>query len=153
MSTDLLFRGVNAGQHRHGKCLHPKQVGSFTYGSRYGEAAHGTGWTYGTTTANAVVKHQLKQEGFPTAGISTTPVYERAVFYATGGGRHPVGYIYKIDRGLLPMHDVAEYVVSHYTVAASVPQDSEVILVAGDGGELPSAIVIEIVEVICAPSV
>jgi hypothetical protein len=60
--------------------------------------------------------------------VSTTPIWRRAVFYATRGFTWPAGYVYKIDRARLCENGVAEYIVSEYTNTPSVPEDEEVIL-------------------------
>jgi hypothetical protein len=148
----VLFRGVNATLHRLGLTLQPKRLGPFTYPRAYGEATYGDGGTYGTSEANAVVRHQLDQRGFPTSGISTTPVYDRAVFYATTGRSDAAGFVYTIDRDSLSQYGVKEYIVSDYAVRPSVPADEEVILVAADGGFLPQGVVLRVEEVRATPS-
>lgn len=147
MNENFLFRGVNSQLHECGKGLRPKSTNSFSYGAQYGEATYGTGWTYGDTEANAVLKHQLNQAGFPTSGISTTPIYDRAAFYATAGGQHQTGYVYKINRHALGGHGVREFIVNDFTTAASVPEDHEVILVVSSGGGLPDAVVTETIKI------
>ena len=92
---------------------------------------------------NAVLRHQIDPKaGYPTAGVSTTPRYERAAYYATHGHSGQEGYVLKIDRELLAPHKVREYRVSDVVPRPSVPQDDEYILVATDGGALPKAIVV-----------
>ena len=147
MDPEFLFRGVSSQLHDSGRGLQPKSTGSFSYGARYGEATYGSGWTYGNTKANAVLKHQLNQAGFPTSGISTTPIYDRAAFYAIAGGRHQEGYVYKINRTALADHGVEEFVVADFTPAPSVPEDQEVILVVSSGGGLPGAVVAELIKI------
>ena len=138
---------MNSELHRLGKALEPKAIGPFAYSARYGEASYGT-WAYGDTETNAVLRHQLRQEGFPTSGISTTPIYERAVFYATARGANGIGYVYKVDRQSLAHHGIREFVVSEFTDAPSVPEDEEVILVGGSGKPLPDDIVSGVVKVV-----
>lgn len=140
-----LYRGVShAHAERCGGRLLPKELGAiFEYGFKWGEVTWG-GADWGTTDRNAVVRHQLRQEGFPTSGISTTPSLERAAFYATAGGRYEKGLTYEIDRELLLAHGVREYVVVEYVPIPSVPEDAEVILVAHDKGPLPEGIVVRV---------
>src|SRR5262245_5859066 len=148
MAITFLFRGVNSSIYDSGKGLDPKRNDPFLHGAEYGEATYWNGWTYGETEVNAVIKHQRHQKGFPTSGISTTPIYERAVFYALGGGKHKVGYVYRIDRDSLADHCVQEFIVSDFTDAPSVPEDQEVVLLAENGGSLPKALVIETIHVV-----
>ncbi len=126
----------------------PKKLEPFTYTFHWGERGlkYGSGAGYGSSQTNAVIRHQLNQEGFPTSGVSTTPLLERARFYATGGGNN-TGYVYKIDRSILQLHDVKEFVVSNFAAYPSVPEDQEVILVAPDFGILPEAIVVDVFDV------
>ena len=53
----------------------------------------------------------------------------------------------RIDRVLLGDHGVREYVVRQLVTEPSVPEDDEVILVAAGGGELPGAVVVEVIEI------
>jgi hypothetical protein len=97
------------------------------------------------------LKHQLNQAGFPTSGISTTPIYDRAAFYALAGGQHQTGYVYKINRQALASHGVREFVVNEITTKPSVPEDQEVILVVPSGGGLPDALVEETIKIDVSP--
>jgi hypothetical protein len=94
-----------------------------------------------------VIRHQLGQAGFPTSGVSATPHFERTRFYATNGGLHDSGNVYKIDRELLTVNGVYEFIISEYATDPSVPEDDEVILVASDYRELPAGIVVEVISV------
>jgi len=144
-----LYRGVSDSIHRknNGRLV-PKKIEPFRYGFHWGEEGltWGSGATWGSSERNAVIRHQLNQEGFPTSGISTTPHFERAQFYATHGGKR-AGYVYKIDRSLLDVHDVQEFIVSEFAKRSSVPEDDEVILVASDFGPLPEEIVVDVIPV------
>lgn len=146
---NYLYRGVSASMHRNnGGRLVPKKLESFTYAFHWGEpgAKYGSGIKYGTSETNAVIRHQLNQEGFPTSGISTTPLFDRAQHYALGEGGL-VGYVYKIDRSILHRYGVREFTVENFAKFPSVPEDQEVILVSSDFGELPPEIVIEIIAI------
>ena len=132
----------------NGGRLVPKKLESLTYAFHWGEPGtkYGSGIKYGSSETNAVIRHQLNQEGFPTSGISTTPLFERAKRYAISKDT-PRGYIYKIDRSLLQQYGVREFPVANFAKFPSVPEDQEVILVSSDFGELPPEIVIEVIEV------
>jgi hypothetical protein len=132
----------------HAGLLVPKVQGPFTYGFHWDEAGFtfDSGATWDSSTANAVIRHQLNQEGFPTSGISTTPHVSRACTYARAKDGRSVGYIYKIDRRLLKQHDVQEFVVSDFC-APSVPEDDEVILITNSGVALAPALVVEVIPV------
>ena len=148
MDSRFLYRGVSRNQYNRDGGLRPKSVGSFSYVFRAdGSIRAGEGAVAGKTESNAVLRHQLRQEGFPTAGISTTPLVERAAYYATKGHSGQVGRVVKIDRTLLPTLGIREYIVREWVENPAIPLDDEVILVVPDGGALPPEVVIEIVDV------
>lgn len=153
-----LYRGVaRAGNRDIVDGLRPKKTGAFTYVFHAGEVVDSTsgrvlrvgeGAVAGESDVNAVLRHQIDPEaGRPTAGVSTTPTYERAKYYATHGYSSQEGYVLKIDRKLLAPHGVDEYRVSDVVPQPSVPQDDEYILVATNEGALPKAIVVDRFEV------
>lgn len=139
-----LYRGVSKSLHKKldGQLV-PKTTSPFRYTFHLDEGFHlDSGVTLDASEANAVIRHQLEQAGFPTSGVSTTPHFDRAHFYATS--RDGDGLVYQIDRTLLQRHAVREYVVAQYTPYPSVPEDDEVILVASDNGPVPHDIVVRI---------
>lgn len=144
----ILYRGVSTSLHqKNGGKLLPKSIEAFKYQSHYGEFNYGIGVRYGLSEDNAVIRHQHGQSGFPTSGISTTPHLERAIYYATSGGKEATGYVYKINRTILVSHGIREFIVADFTVEPSIPEDDEVILVAPDFGTLSDAVIIEIISV------
>ena len=143
-----LYRGVSSDLFEKTKGeLVPKSTEAFLRSFKYGELGfkYGSGAKYGSSPANAVLKHQYNQQGFPTSGVSTTPYLERAKFYATSGDKNVPGYIYKIDRGLLDENRVTEYIVDQIVSNPSIPEDEELILVAFDYGTLPDEIIVEVI--------
>ena len=142
----FLYRGVNEEIHNRGEGLKPHGCSFLTLGG-WQEASHrgwsGSGWD--TDKNSAVLNHQ---RGVPTAGVSTTPFFDRATFYATHNGKYKKGFIYKIDRTLLQKFFITEYVVSKFINNPEIPQDGEVILVdEGEYASLPQGIVIETFEI------
>ncbi len=130
----------------NGKLI-PKSIGPFHYTFHFDEegAKFDSGITFDSSAANAVIRHQIN--GFPTAGISTTPHFLRAKHYATSGGVG-LGRVFKIDRSLLNKYGVKEFVVTHYATWPCVPEDDEIILVAANYGALPDGIVVETIPVV-----
>ena len=147
--TRYLYRGANLDLHRRtGGKLKPKAEGeAFKRPVYYREAHYGDGSVYGESERNAVIMHQRNSSKYRTAGVSTTPIYENAVRYATHDGKHESGYVYKIDATLLEAHGVTAYPVDQNAVKPQIPEDQEVILVARDFGELPDEIIVEVIEV------
>jgi len=91
----------------------------------------------------AIRQHQWQQSGFPTSGISTTPHFERAKFYAQDG------VIVKIDRQLFGKYSIKEYVVKEYLEKfpedIAAPEDDEIILVKEDDGPFPKEVIKEVI--------
>ena len=145
-----LFRGLNACLYRGtGGALIPKRCGPFEYCFKAdGTIAPDGSATAGPSERNAVLRHELGQEAFGSPGISTTPIFERARFYALAGGVNDRGFVFQIDRGLFDQHGVWEYAVASWIPYPSAPEDEEVILVAADYGRLPPEIVVDVIEVV-----
>ncbi|MDZ4202499.1 MAG: hypothetical protein U1C96_10180 [Gallionella sp.] len=147
MTIAHLYRGVSAQMYEESNGeLRPKQSSSFSRAPQYGKDEWGNCF-YGDTPLNSVVEHQRHQAGYPTSGISTTPHFERARFYATCGGQMESGYIFIIDQALCRDREVTLYVVNDIVPHPSVIEDDEVILVAKDFGVLPAGIVVDVVRV------
>jgi hypothetical protein len=142
MNRYLLYGVVSAGLYEklNGE-LRPKETTPFKRHPKWGRAIWGES-KWGEENKNGVIEHQLNQIGYATSGVSTSPHIERAIFYATYGGKN--GYIYVIDRNLLKDFGIEEYVVNEILKAPSVPEDDEVILVAKNMRELPYQIITEI---------
>lgn len=153
MNTEFLFRGVSEAFHQaNGGLLKPKLQGRFTYEFHWDEPGFtfDSGVTWDSSSTNAVIRHQLHQEGFPTSGISTTPHFESAVLYARGRDGTSGGHVFKIDRTSLQQHGVTEFVVSQFC-EPSIPEDDEVILVVQNELHLPLTVVVEVIDIPALP--
>jgi hypothetical protein len=143
--TYPLYRGVNAVMHDALNAeLRPKQFAPFTRAPEFGRDEWGNCF-WGDSSLNAVVEHQRHQAGYPTSGVSTTPHFERARYYATEGGTNQGGYIYVINPDLCRAHGVTLYAVNDLVPQPFVVEDNEVILVAQDFGVIPSVVVVNVV--------
>lgn len=142
--NNFLYRGVNEKLYRelNGE-LRPKNHKPFLSHPKW-DQAQWNNVTWGESRHNAVVEHQQHQAGYPTSGTSTTPHYDRALFYATKLDVNSTGYIYVIDRSKCKKLGVSVYEVNKIVPFPSVTIDEEVILVANDFGSLPQELVIEI---------
>ncbi len=129
--------------HNAGAGLAPKQLSAFDYTFKIGERGlkFDMGAKVDASKDNAVIRHQLLQAGFPTSGVSTTPHFARASFYALGGGKYPSGFVYELDASKLTAVGIQIFRVSDYAKEPSVPQDDEFILVASPPGSLPQTLV------------
>jgi len=107
----------------------------------------------GECEQNAVVTHQsgelMAEQRFQSAGISTTPIFERARFYATHNRdlKTTDGWVFIINRNRLAEFGIEEKIVSDLVEFPSIPEDREVILVAKDRGTLPKEIIVQVLEV------
>ena len=151
-----LYRGVNSEIHKASNgMLIPKTFGKeFKQPIYYGGTGdpekasyYGDGSTYGASDTNAVIKHQRNSSKNPTSGISTTPVLENAKKYATHNGKYSSGFVYKIDTTLLSKHGVTAHEVAAHATQPAIPEDMEIILVAQDYCELPTEIIVEVIDV------
>ena len=143
-AKSILYRGVSELHYKNTKGkLIPKENRIFSSFARAGQvyARAGSGIVAGLSAANEVVRHEYKQIGLSTSGISTTPHLNRAKFYATHGGEFSSGYIYIIERSKFCKYNILEYVVSDIIPFPSVPEDEEVILVAQDYYSFPDEII------------
>lgn len=91
------------------------------------------------------------QEGTKTSGVSFTPIFERAKYYALGNGKYKSGYIFVVDSNLLQNNKVTPFRIKDkaitYDFKVKIPEDDEVILVSFDDKELSSNIIVEIIKV------
>lgn len=147
-----LYRGIggDVADNLILKALTPKEHGEFLYIFKSDGVLRLDGSaTLGKSLKNAILRHQLNQEGYPTSGISTTPHKDRARIYALGKDRcHNQGIILKIDRYVLSRYGVSEAVVSDTVLSPSVPEDDEVVLFDNSDRALPCQIVVKIETVI-----
>jgi hypothetical protein len=123
--------------------LRPKKSGSFSRSPEWGRDQFGNCF-WGDSPLNAVVEHQRHQAGYPTSGVSTTPLKSRARYYATRGGEIAEGVLYLIDVARCDALGVVMYRVNELVPQPSIPEDEEVVLVASDFGPLPADVVVGI---------
>ncbi len=132
----FLYRGVS-------KEVHEKNKGKLiTKGTQFKSDLYPSDYLFpsnrliiGESEQNAAINHQIG--GQRDAGLSTTPVFLRAKYYAThvydtaSGLLTPTdGYVYVIDRNKLGKFGVDEIIVSELVEFPKIPEDKEVILVA-----------------------
>ena len=141
-----LYRGVNQALHLSGRGLCPKQPGGFGTGYGFNEGMYNS-FTPGVSAVNAVSKHQFDSSRFPSSGVSTTPLFDRAKIYAKGPKGDSSGVVYEIDRQKCSDLSIQEFEVARYVGSPSVPEDQEVILVGSNGGPLPSDIISRVIDV------
>ena len=132
--------------HEAGVGLMPKSSSAFAYAFRWGEpgSVWGSGVTYGTSVENAVIHHQLAQAGHPTSGISSTPIFERAKFYALHGRADAAGVVYTFSTQKLLDGGVRILRVADFVKEPSVPEDDEFVLVPLIGQPIPQPAIIEV---------
>jgi len=101
---------------------------------RHPQLPIGLPFTLGEREEHAVRAHQIDSSRYRTRGVSTTPHYHRALYYAS---RRRV--IARIDRRRTADHGVRVIRVSDHVRPAevTVPEDDEIILVSEGDGRLP----------------
>ena len=115
----LLYRGVSKELYKEYKGeLRPKGY-KFTHMFTPSEHLYPSRSIFiGECEQNAVVIHQyaelMDEQGFRSAGISTTPILEIARYYATHNNDLTTtdGYVYVIDRTKLDKFEVEQKIVS-----------------------------------------
>jgi hypothetical protein len=132
-----LYRALRKEEIDAGNILIPKSQGPFRSDRCFGIDMYFP-IEFGSVT-NAIRQHQWKQKGFQTSGVSTTPHFERAKFYAERNG-----VIVKIDCQSLSKYGIIEYDVDGYLKPGeiAVPEDDEIILVREEGGSFPKEIIV-----------
>ncbi|PIW34158.1 MAG: hypothetical protein COW28_00725 [bacterium (Candidatus Ratteibacteria) CG15_BIG_FIL_POST_REV_8_21_14_020_41_12] len=137
-----LYRALRKEEVNAGNILIPKSQGPFRSHPRLSIDTNLPFWL-GERKEYAIRQHQWQQSGFPTSGISTTPHFERAKFYAQDG------VIVKIDRQLFGKYSIKEYVVKEYLEKfpedIAAPEDDEIILVKEDDGPFPKEVIKEVI--------
>jgi hypothetical protein len=145
--VNILYRGISERLYEETRgVLRPKVYKPFQSFATAGERISycGSGIVCGESAANEVVRHEYMRSGEPTSGISTTPIFQRAVCYATHDGQYASGFIFTIDRNILSNYGVTQYIVKDIKPFPSVPEDEEVILVAHDFGDLPEGVILSV---------
>ncbi len=142
-----LYRGQNLFGHLENNGVISAKGDSFSRSMKINEpmATFGNECTIGPSEKNSVISHQYDSNQYPTAGISTTPLYERALFYATSGGRND-GVIYVISRCKMTDHGIKEFDVNRIVRYPKLVMDQEVILVP-ISNTLPAEVIIEVIMV------
>lgn len=145
---ELLFRGVNEEIYRaRGNSLIPKNGNKpFPRYAYMGDphAMCGSGIECGQSLKNTVIGHQWNQNGIGTSGISTTPHFERAKFYALCNGTYNIGFVLKLSVPAIRDSGVSMYRVNDLVPFPAAPEDDECILVAKDFGAIPEIVIVEI---------
>ena len=139
MKTPFLYRALRREEINSGYILMPKSQEPFPAEARLGIDTR-LPFQLGPTEGHAVNQHQWKQHGFPTRGISTTPHIERAQFYAQANK-----VVVAIDRKVLSLYGIKEYIVKEWAIEIAVPEDDEVILVMEKDGPFPKEIISEVI--------
>jgi len=133
-----LYRALRNEEIEAGIVLIPKQQRAFEDWPQLGLDTT-LPFVLGPTEKYATNHHQIGQE---TSGISTTPIFERAKFYA---GENKI--IAKISRRKLKKHNIKEIVVEVSGSFVIVPEDHEVILIKQDNEPWPTAIIEEVIRI------
>jgi hypothetical protein len=162
-----LYRGISEELHENNLGLTPKKCGViFSNAIPLTEPFKLDGnWKIGASIHNAIYIHQRDLPDGPNAeryqrlsrsGVSSSPLLERAFYYATNGfKKNVVGYVYKIDRELLSAHNVVEYDVNPIIPKPKITEDNEIVLVSKTFDALPMSVVVDIfrVKIIIAPQI
>jgi hypothetical protein len=144
MNYQFLYRALREEEINSEFILIPKNTDEFKSDPRFGIDMKFPIKFY--CEENAVRQHQWQQNGFPTRGISTTPLLERAKFYAQKNK-----IIVKIDTSLFSELGIKTYdvnkILGFRESDIAVPEDNEIILVYEKDGKFPSEIIVETIKI------
>lgn len=146
---DYLYRGLSESRYREDQGqVFPRKIGQpFEEVIRSDGRFKANGDArFGHCTQNAILMHQDDSSRPPGSGISTTPHFDRARYYATHGNSTR-GVVIVIDRHKLLEFGVAAYVIAEKIRSPKCPQDDEVLLVSADLGALPQGIISDVIPV------
>lgn len=136
--NEFLYRALRIEEINAGNLLLPKEQRIFQDWPQLGLDTT-LPFILGPTEEYAAYHHQLGQK---TSGVSTTPIFEIAKFYA-----HENKIIVKISRDLLQDFNIKEIVVSEKCPIVIKPEDQEVILIKLDDKPWPKEIIQEVIKI------
>jgi len=149
--SDFLYRGINAKMFdTHKGKLMP--FGKYSKADLFpSEFLVPSNNLYpGYNEKNAIDKHQnpnrYNENEFKenSAYLSTTPLRERAIYYATNRYSE-IGYVFTIERKKLKEYSVLEYNISNIATVITIPEDEEVLLLPSPhGSSIPEEVIISI---------
>lgn len=143
MTNKTLYRGVNANQLQdiiknqaitpYGtENAHTVHYGlenikiECKHGERISPITHDGSATYGASKQNTNLLHQKDSSLFPTARVSTTPILERAIFYATKKYQNYDDVYILQFKNLSTIEGFELYDVNTHITNPTCPEDEEV---------------------------
>jgi hypothetical protein len=133
-----IYRGLRREEVDAGCTLIPKAQRAFLAQAKLPNVLP---FILGERVEHAVREHQWEGK-YETSGISTTPHFHRAVYYA----RHKI--VVKIDTSSFVKHGILTYSVAENVneTLICVPEDEEIVLVCQKGYMFPKEIISEIIK-------
>jgi hypothetical protein len=133
--------------HNNGEGLKPKGT-RFDIEGQHGDdfAMLGNGMQHGSAEVNAILAHQTDSTKYPTSGVSTTPHFERAKYYATKGGTAS-GIVYKIDPSKFSEFEIEIFRIKDHIPFPKIAEDDEVIIRQKSDLKINEKVVIEVIPV------
>jgi hypothetical protein len=131
----VLFRGLSEAEVQAGCIPLPKRRQPFLAHPRLPIKLP---FVLGERIEHAVREHQWSGK-YPTSGISTSPIFERACFYGS-----QTRVVVEIDTARCGELGIAAYKVSDYVDDEFIicPEDQEVILCYSEGQPLPQQVIL-----------
>ena len=146
----IIYRGINNEMFSiisREKLIHPKAHEFSIVFSHDGSIYYDGSATYGKSKRNAVLGHQIDSSKFRTSGISTTPHFKRAKYYALNNNKYSKGYILEFDTDKLDLNEYELIVVSEIVKSPKIPEDSEIILRRFDNNSIPYMLITNLIEI------
>lgn len=98
---------------------------------------HAGSITYGLSSQNAVFGHQINSNKFPTSGISTTPIWERAMYYALKGLKKGNGVILEMNLNNLDKSEFEWHEINKLIANPTCREDNEILIRRFDNDVFP----------------
>lgn len=138
----IVFRGVNFDLWKvinDEKVIKPKGLGlDFEITFKHdGSIRYDGSATFGSSIQNAVNGHQISSDKFPTSGISTTPIWERAMYYALRGLNKGNGVILEMNLNNLDKSEFEWHEINKLIANPTCREDNEILIRRFDNGVFP----------------
>ena len=153
MTVKFLYRGFNLHTLKQ-SALTPKfPDGDMEQGAECGDDRVQCGdsdFSFGLNIGNAIHSHEYMQSGENTAYLSFTPWFERAKYYALGGGKYNEGTVIKVSVETLSSMGFEIFSVNEVVSNPACIEDDEYSVYVGNRDFPDDAIIEETIVKYCS---
>ncbi|AMG03023.1 hypothetical protein [Vibrio mimicus] len=149
MTTKFLYRGFNSETSKQQALIPKNPNGSMEAEAECGDERVQCGdidFSCGSSIGNAIHSHEYAQKGEPSGYLSFTPHFERAKYYALGGGVFMEGTVVKVSIQSLRDINFQVFSVNEIVEQPACIEDEEHSVYLG-GRHFPESTIIEEIKV------